>query len=311
MQSAYAYRPIRDSLRVVRAIATNQLARVWPRAYMRLTSETGRGPDSAGDTAEETARYFLESVYEYMDQLGVARSEVGTFWKGRKILEYGPGDTPGVALLLAGLGAQSVLCVDRFALVRFDDYQQSVIAALCKLLPDDAARDRLRGCFREPGNFASGLADGAVSYFVTQSGLLGRTAVVDMVISRAVLEHVDDLPATLRDMTAALCNGGVAAHKVDLRRHGLHRMNRLDVLTWPDWLWRLMFSGKGVPNRVRVDRYRVEAPRAGLVLQKLEVCERATQDEVAAIYPHLAREFVDITKEDLAWLSFWMVCRRA
>ncbi len=311
MQSAYAYRPIRDSLRVVRAIATNQLARVWPRAYMRLTSETGRGPDSAGDTAEETARYFLESVYEYMDQLGVARSEVGTFWKGRRILEYGPGDTPGVALLLAGLGAQSVLCVDRFALVRFDDYQQSVIAALCKLLPDDAARDRLRGCFREPGNFASGLADGAVSYFVTQSGLLGRTAVVDMVISRAVLEHVDDLPATLRDMTAALVNGGVAAHKVDLRSHGLHRMNRLDFLTWPDWLWRLMFSGKGVPNRVRVDRYRVEAPRAGLVLQKLEVCERATQDEVAQIHPHLAREFVDITKEDLAWLSFWMVCRRA
>jgi hypothetical protein len=210
-----------------------------------------------------------------------------------------------------GLGAQSVLCVDRFQLVRFDDYQQRVIEELCNLLPDAAARERLRACFREPGNLASGLANGAVSYFVTQSGLIGRTGIVDTVLSRAVLEHVDDLPATFRDMSAALVSGGVAIHKVDLRSHGLHRSNRLDFLTWSDWLWRLMFSGKGVPNRVRVNRYRSEAPRAGLVLEKLEACERATDEEVAQIHPHVAREFVDITKEDLAWLSFWMVCRRA
>jgi hypothetical protein len=311
MQSGYAYRPIRDSLRVVRAIATNQLARVWPRAYMRLTSETGRGPESAGDSAQETARYFMSCVHEYMDILGVARGDMSTYWKGRRLLEYGPGDVPGVALLLVGLGAQSVLCVDRFQLVRFDEYQQQVIAELCKLLPDDAARERLRACFREPGNFASGLTDGAVSYFVTQSGLINRAGIVDMVLSRAVLEHVDDLPGTFRDMSLALVSGGLAVHKVDLRSHGLHRTNRLDFLTWPDWLWRLMFSGKGVPNRVRVDRYRIEAPRAGLVVEKIEVCERATPEEVAQIHPHLAREFVNITKEDLAWLSFWMVCRRS
>jgi hypothetical protein len=309
MEGVYGHRPLQDAVRIVRAVATNQLAKFVPQAYVRVTGETGRGRDVA--PPEETARYFLTCVHEYMDLLRVPRTEISSFWRDRRIVEYGPGDIPGVALLLAGLGAKSVLCADRFSLVRFDDYQQRVIQALVDLLPDDMSRARLRGCFKEPGRFGSGLTATPIDYAVTASGLIGRDAIADIVISRAVLEHVDDLPATFRDMARALAPHAVAVHKVDLKSHGLHRGNRLDFLTWPERLWSLMFSGKGAPNRLRIDQYRNEAARAGLAIETLEVCERATHEEVRQIRPHLAPPFRSLSDEDLGCLSFWMVCRHA
>lgn len=309
MEGVYGHRPLKDAVRIVRAVATNQLAKLVPQAYVRVTGETGRGRDVSPPA--ETARYFLTCVHEYMDVLRVPRTELAGFWRDRRIVEYGPGDIPGVALLLAALGAKSVLCADRFALVRFDEYQQRVIQALVDLLPDDSSRERLRACFKEPGRFGSGLTATPISYAVTPSGLIGRDAIADIVISRAVLEHVDDLPATFRDMARALATSGCAVHKVDLKSHGLHRGNRLDFLTWPERLWSLMFSGKGAPNRLRVDQYRSEAARAGLAIDALEVCELATREEVAQIRPHLAQPFRALSDQDLACMSFWIVCRHA
>jgi len=309
VEGVYGHRPLKDAVRVVRAVVTNQIARLLPAAYVRMTGETGRGRESA--TPAETAQYFLMCVHEYMDVLNASRAEISTFWRDKRIVEYGPGDIPGVALLLTGLGARSVLCVDRFQLVRFDDYQQRVVAELAGLLPDEQSRERMGGCFRNSRDFGSGIADRALSYCVTPSGLVGQSQIADIVISRAVLEHVDDLPATFRDMAAVLVPGGMAIHKVDLKSHGLHRRNRLDFLTWPERLWRLMFSGKGAPNRLRLDRYRDEASRAGLRIDLLKPCEVATAEEVAEVRPFLAVCFRSLSDEDLACLSFWMVCRHA
>lgn len=307
MEGVYGHRPLSDALRIARAVATNQLARLLPAAYMRLTGETGRGREQV--SPHETARYFLDCVHEYMDVLGVSRREVARFWVDRRVVEYGPGDIPGVALLLAGLGARSVLCVDRFPLLRFSDYQAAVVRELAVLLPDDTGRDRLWSCFIQPGDPAAGLARGRVQYRVSESGLVGQGIAADVVLSRAVLEHVDDLPATCRDIATVLAPGGVSVHKVDLKSHGLHRCNPLDFLTWPEGLWQAMFSHKGAPNRLRVDSYRRAVEQAGLATVRLEPCELAQAEHVAEIRPHLAAPFRTLGDEDLVWLSFWIVLR--
>src|SRR4029077_4841255 len=100
------------------------------------------------------------------------------------------------------------------------------------------------------------LAARRIEYLVRPSGLSGLSGQADLVISRAVLEHVDDLAATFADMASALRPGGIAVHQVDLKSHGLHQRNPLDFLSWPPALWRLMYSHKGVPNRWRVTHYR-------------------------------------------------------
>lgn len=308
MQGAYGHRLIEDAIRIVRAVATNQLARVLPGAYVRVTGETGRGRESS--PPQETAGYFLQCVHDYLDVLGKAPGDLSTCWHDKRVVEYGPGDIPGVALLLAGLGAKSVLCVDRFPLIRFDEYQQQVILALAELLPDEPARARMWACFKDRHDLASGLGSGPVSYFVTESGIIGQRGIADVVMSRAVLEHVNDLSATFDDMAAVLVPDGVAIHKVDLKSHGLHRGNRLDFLTWPEPLWKLMYSHKGAPNRIRVDRYVEQAKRVGWVLDLLQPCEVASTTEIDEVRPHLAEPFRGLTDEDLAWLSFWMVARR-
>ena len=48
-----------------------------------------------------------------------------------------------------------------------------------------------------------------------------RTNCVDMVISQAVLEHVDDLSATYRCLSRWLKPGGVMSHVIDFKSHGI------------------------------------------------------------------------------------------
>jgi len=121
MKGAFGQRPLEDAMRMARAVVTNLLARVMPGAYVRVTGETGRGREAS--TPAETAHYFLQCVHEYLEVLGRPIEDINSFWSDKRVVEYGPGDIPGVALLLVGLGARSVLCVDRFPLVRFDEYQ--------------------------------------------------------------------------------------------------------------------------------------------------------------------------------------------
>jgi hypothetical protein len=252
---------INDVRRAVPAIVTNQLAKFAPDLYIRLTRETGRGPDS--DTAHGLARYFQECFADYFRVLGVSPEEVPAYLRGKRVLEYGPGDIPGVALLMLANGAEQAFCADRFPLVTLSEKNVDVLRCLIEELPEHARR-RAQDCFRAPGNPGSGFREERLQYIVKPSGLAGLSNTVDLVISRAVLEHVNDLSATFADMHAALRADGVAVHQVDLKSHGLHRVNRLEFLTWPAWLWSMMYGGKGAPNRWRIDRYRKELSGAGL-----------------------------------------------
>jgi hypothetical protein len=153
------------------------------------------------------------------------------------------------------------------------------------------------------------LADDPIRYVVRPSGLLGERAPMGLVVSRAVLEHVNDLPATFRDMRAALAPDGLAVHLVDLKSHGLQRRNPLDFLTWPEWLWTSMYSCKGVPNRLRPDAYRDAARAAGLEVVSMVPTGHARPEDIAEVRPHLAARFRHLPDDDLGWLGFWLVCR--
>jgi SAM-dependent methyltransferase len=171
-------------------------------------------------------------------------------------------------------------------------------------------RERAEDCFRQPGRPESGFNPQRIDYLVTPSGLSRLSNEVDLVMSRAVLEHVNDLPATFRDMYAALKPDGIAIHQVDLKSHGLHRHNPLDFLAWPTWLWSMMYSAKGVPNRLRVDAYRDAVAQSGLELVAMRPTLIADADDIRAIRPELATPFKQLSDEDLSWLGFWLVCRK-
>ena len=293
--------------RIARAVATNQLARFAPAAYVRLTGQTGRG--SEVEAAGDIAAYFRASFDDYFDRLGVAREQVTHFLAGKTLLEYGPGDVPGVAALMVAAGADKVYCVDRFPLVRLEAKNARVLDELRAALPEASGR-RLQMALREPRDAAAGFDPARLEVLVRPNGASGLVDCVDLVYSRAVLEHVNDIEATFADMVRAMRPGATAVHLVDLRSHGLHERNPLDFLCPPPWLWHLMFSAKGVPNRWRIDRYRSLLQGLPVEVLALEPTARAETGDVGRVRAALAAPFRALSDDDLAWLGFWLVFRK-
>lgn len=302
----YGERPLADAVRAARAIATNQVARLMPAAYLDLTGETGRGRERM--SADEIADYHARCFDDYLGELGVDRAHAPAAFAGKHVLEYGPGDVPGVALLFVAYGAASVTCIDRFSLVRDARLAADVLGRLYAAL-SRPERERAARCFSVSGDPTTPLAPEPIRYVVRPGGLLGEDAAMALVVSRAVLEHVNDLPATFRDMRRALAPDGVGLHLVDLKSHGLHRRNPLDFLTWPDWLWTMMYSCKGVPNRLRPGAYRHAARAAGLEITSMTPTGRARAEDIAEVRPHLAAPFRGVPDDELGWSGFWLACR--
>lgn len=297
-----------NAKRVLRAIATNQLARVAPTTYVRLTGQTGRGA-AAEEGAQDIAAYFRDSLAAYFDKLGLAPADIGSFLQGKTLMEYGPGDLPGVAALMVAHGAEKVYCVDRFPLVNLSAKNARVMADLlagCSAVQ----RERLKSCLLNPEDPRAGFDPRRVEYLVRPGGMSQLNAAVDFVFSRAVLEHVNDLDATFSDMVQAMRVGATAIHLVDLRSHGLHRSNPLDFLEWSPTLWHWMYSEKGVPNRWRVDKYRSIIERLPCDVDALEATLLAASEDVRGARAGLDGLFSGISDSDLAWLGFWLVLRK-
>jgi len=292
-----------DPVRVVRAISTNILAYLCPDYYLRMTAQTGRG--HGDNDPVRAADYFYQCFEDYIDQLSLSLDQVPAFLKGKELLEYGPGDTPGVAVLFYAYGADSIVLVDRFSMLKMDANNQAIISNLIRRLPD-VQRLRARQLFISEGDVASGFKEELLTYRTNAKGLSNLSESVDLIYSRAVLEHVSDLEASFEDMSNALKLEGVAIHQVDLKSHGLHKNNPLDFLYWPDWLWKLMYSGKGVPNRWRVNKYREIIAQTTLVTAKLESIARASDDDIANAREQLTSAFREVSDQDLSCLGFWV-----
>ncbi|HEY2748346.1 MAG TPA: methyltransferase domain-containing protein [Polyangia bacterium] len=297
----YSENPPRDVILFIRASITNVLAR-FP-FYLRLGNRSGRG--RAGETPEGVAAYFRRCIDDYCSELGVDRS----FFVGKRVLEYGPGDTLGVALYLYAHGAAAVHVVDGFEVHRITPASVAVYRAILASLEGNE-RVRAERAFIVPGDPSSGFDSTAIEYRVTPHGVSGRRAAYDVVLSRSVLALVDRLDETIADVAAALAPGGVSIHKVDLSSHGLDRYRPLDFLTWPESIYRMMYSRKGRPNRWRVDRYQALIAAAGLRLRSLTPTAQLGESDVAFIRPRVDQAFRQVPPSLLGWLGFWMIVER-
>ena len=150
----YSENPVRDLVLFSKAVLSNQLARVAPGLYVRLTRQTGRG--AGEEAAGEVADYFLRCYEDYRQQLDLDEQGFRDFLKDKVVLEYGPGDIMGVALLFYANGARRVECVDKFPLAHLSDFNVEVYRQLVDRL-DDPARSRAEAAFLDPGRPESGL----------------------------------------------------------------------------------------------------------------------------------------------------------
>lgn len=179
--------------------------------------------------------------------------------QGKRVLELGPGEDFGVALLFLAFGAERVMTIDKFHVEGDRDRCRQVCLLLREHLNPqertrfDAAVGVHRGVEVNPSVLArvSGIG---IEQAVTSLG----GARFDLILSRAVLQEVDDPDVAFTVMDTALAPGGLFAHKVDLRDYGMftdYGMHPLTFLTVPDRWYRWMTQGVGMPNRRLVDYY--------------------------------------------------------
>ncbi|WP_341704117.1 methyltransferase domain-containing protein [Ferrovibrio sp.] len=240
------------------------------------------------------------------------------------LVEIGPGDNFGVALLFLAHGARSVIAIDKFESERDPARQDAIyralgerhgLAALFDGAPGEAA---IRNLTYLPG--------------MPAERFFGPDAPAsDAVISRAVLEHLDDPLAALDAMWAGLRPGGILLHRIDLRDHGMFAgAHPLSFLTIGTGLYRAMTAETGWPNRILLPAYRDFLARRGWpartgitrlagvagefpALAWDDLPAAARQQALACvrkIRPRLAAPFRDLADEDLAVSGFVLVAEK-
>ena len=294
---------INDIVLFLKALISNQLAKYAPETYTKLTHQTGRG--SGEEHPTEIAEYFIKCFHDYRLQIGLDENNFINFLKEKNILEYGPGDILGVAFLMYAYGAKKVDCVDSFPLARVSDKSINVYEILLNSIDKDK-RDRASKAFNIKDDPKSGFNTDMINYCIKKDGLSGGHNQYDLVISRAVLEHVNNLEKIFKDIKEAMKDNGLSIHQVDLKSHGLDRYTEFDFLAWPGCLYNLMYSYKGFPNRWRVNKYIELANAFDLKIKHISPTDIIDMEKLDIVYPKLRPEFRVIPREQLSWLGFWI-----
>ncbi len=302
----YSENIIQDIKLFSKAFLSNQIARFSPKLYVKLTTQTGRAHKE--ENTNEVGDYLIKCFDEYFTQLEIPSKEIENYLHDKIILEYGPGDILGVALLMYAHGAKQIHCVDRFPLEKASNENIEVYKHILNTL-DGEQRKRAESIFIKNGDPGSGFNTEKISYMVTKNGFSGKKSTYDMIISRAVLEHVNDLNGTFKDIKISLKADGISIHQVDLKSHNLDRHKPLDFLSWPHLAYKLMYSHKGFPNRWRIDKYKSLYQHHKLECVKFHPTQKLDIKKVEDIRQTLSPPFCHLPDEELSWLGFWMALK--
>ena len=272
---------------IFKAILKNLLAAISPSAYMKLTQETGRGGDCGFD--HELEEYCMKVVSDYLRVLQLAGIESTGFIEDKVILEYGPGDFLGVALILIKMGAKRIYCIDRFPLKNERLYKDLY--------------NKMLASSNYSANFSQMSWDEIINrqiiYLSAKDGIYQLPEKADLILSRAVLEHCNDLEKTFLNMSQNIADHGMMIHKVDFTSHGTHLKSPLDFLCYSDITWHLMTSRKGSPNRWRWNKYKELIKRHSFRILFEESESDYSMPELNRIRPFLAPNFRDLPDADL------------
>jgi SAM-dependent methyltransferase len=287
------------------------------------------GSTALQKSTESAVRYAYQVVGDYVTYgAGGAAARL----IGKDILEIGPGDNLGVALLLLARGARTVTCIDGFSPSSSSDHNAHIYAAIYKSLSDEE-RARIHDVITIRSD---GTAELQSERLVVRYGVPIDAAVTplpdkryDIILSRAVLEHLENLEIGWKNMLRSLRPDGEMWHKVDFRCHDFFgKLHPLYFLTISDSLWDLISRPDPTLNRMRLPDYRkltrdlsdtrcyithiigvdefqphLEHLVAGTHYQQRHL------DMIQEVRPRLLKRFASYSDEDLLITGIFLACR--
>jgi SAM-dependent methyltransferase len=279
-------------------VAYNTLARTVPRvaqALQRLTGDTGRGKRCVAEAAGE---YFVAVAADFQaiaEHAGVV-AQGEDLYRDRTVLELGPGDTLSVPILAQLRGAKKTEAFDAFDIQSRD---RAYLDAIYRPMLARAGYEKRR---------AEGLSlHDACTMHTSLESLERGGRRFDLVLSRAVLEHVRDLDKLFASLSHVVKDDAVMIHEIDLRSHGIERSHPLDFLSFSESTWHRMSSHIDLPNRVRAGEVLRVAGRHGARVVYAGVSHRIEPGRVAEARSGFAPRFRDLGDEELSILGMWFV----
>ena len=177
--------------------------------------------------------------------------------RNKSILEIGPGDHLASGLAMLALGAKSYTAIDRFPGNYNNPKANKWYEYLKKNWPYGAWPDEI--------SITTWLDSKKV--FKINGGIeeLSLDRQYDIVCSYAVGEHVSDVSKFAESHRRILKSNGVAMHHIDF---GGHRWDKFGdpflFLKFPNFVWRIMGSARGEPNRIPMSGFTKVFHAAGL-----------------------------------------------
>jgi len=242
--------------------------RIFDNWRRRRAFKAGNTVTHYGSTHEfwslEKSVSYIEQVYrDYLEYSGLGPDA----FRGRRILEVGPGDNFGVALKFLIGGATQVVSLDKFYSERNVDQQTRIYLELRKQLSPDEAR-----VFDEAIKLDNGIDVNPkrlkyiYGHGVEEADQILEPGSFDFIVSRAVMHNVYDVDRAFEVMDRLLKPGGCMLHKIDLTDENMFSsrgMHPLTFLTIPERIYYLMAIDSGKPNRKLIGDYREQMQKRG------------------------------------------------
>jgi len=281
---------------------------LMPAAINRMRHTTGTGnPQLDHDIIQlvEYSKAVFEKYCRYM-----AKKDMSTTLNNKTIVELGPGDTMATAFFFLAYGAKRVVCFDRFKLLQNTAKNTLIAQQVLSILPEQQRQhlqtilsfDELKQVRWNPIR---------LQYQHNRNeNITLENGSVDIIVSNAVLEHVQNLDVLFSHMYRILKPEGIMVHAADLKSHDLHHTTELDFLTVPDWLWWLMTFYRGAPNRKRWSHYKNLLDVHGFERTFFKVTSTFPAESIRTLrlkYPEHAKQFSD---EDLSCGGFLFAARK-
>lgn len=300
--------PLSFFLYILKNCIKNMLMLICPNLIIRLKQPTGTGDLHIDRDLTASVKYSQDVFEKYFRFLAV--KDIPAFLNGKTVIEIGPGNTVTVAFLFLAYGAKRVFCFDRFPLVQDMQKNKLIAIRLLEILPDTQ-----RECLSKIISFnAKGTIqwDSTHLYYLHNKRKLIaiQDETVDLVVSNAVLEHVSDLEELFREMARTMKPGAVMVHAADLGPHQLDIRTPLDFLTIPEWLWKIMTSHRGAPNRARKSQYEMLLRKYFFEILRFKVTEHFTQTDIDIITAKVPQLRETVSEEDISCRSILFSARK-
>jgi SAM-dependent methyltransferase len=224
----------------------------------------------------------------------------------KKILEIGPGQDLGTGIIYMAKGAASYTAVDRFKLLvpntlfykkmqeiigKDNESMKNLIEIISVATADKNNKEIKVNNFKYLNVYSENMSEKLDEKF-------------DLIVSQAVLEHIDDSGKAFEQMYRLLDEGGVICHEIDLKSHTsiIRELDPLNLLRFGKTIYGLI-RFKGSPNRLRINDYIDIAKKTGFKNIKIEPLKTLEEDKAEKMKKYFAKPFRFQKARDLKILS--------